>query len=155
MGAVSIPTGSGSCPGTSRARVHIFDLETDPVLGACVGRAIPGSTTTSASIPLPELTVIASQGEIDVSSVDAFRNALSEAVRAGADRLVIDLSEVSFIDSSGLGALIDAQNRLRRDQRQLVVVAPSGSAVAVLLGLAGLRGRLSIFETREGAIANQ
>lgn len=104
---------------------------------------------------MPELTVIASEGEIDVSSVGAFRDAVSEAARAGVDRLVIDLSEVSFIDSSGLGALLDAQNRLRRDKRQLAVVAPSGTAAAVLLELAGLRGRLSIFETRESAVAMQ
>lgn len=104
---------------------------------------------------MPERTVITSEGEIDVSSVGAFRDALSEAARAGADRLVIDLSEVSFIDSSGLGALVDAQNQLRRDERQLVVVAPSGTAAAVLLELAGLRGRLSIVETREGATALQ
>ena len=100
-----------------------------------------------------ELTVITSKGEIDVSSVGEFRNALSEAARAGADRLVVDLSQVSFIDSSGLGALIDAQNELRRDRRQLVVVAPNGTAAAVVLELAGLRGRLSITETREDAIA--
>lgn len=104
---------------------------------------------------MPERTVITSEGEIDVSSVGAFRDALSEAARAGADRLVIDLSEVSFIDSSGLGALVDAQNQLRRDERQLVVVAPSGTAAAVLLELAGLRGRLSIVETREGATVLQ
>jgi stage II sporulation protein AA (anti-sigma F factor antagonist) len=66
---------------------------------------------------------------------------------------VIDLSEVSFIDSSGLGALLDAHNRLRRDNRRLVVVAPSGTAAAVLLELAGLRGRLPIFETRADALA--
>jgi anti-sigma B factor antagonist len=102
---------------------------------------------------LSDLTVIASEGELDISSVGAFRNALSEAARGGADRLVIDLSEVSFIDSSGLGALVDAQNRLRRDNRQLVVVAPAGTAAAVLLELAGLRGRLTVFETRERAIA--
>lgn len=102
---------------------------------------------------MSDLTVIASEGELDISSVGAFRNALSEAARGGADRLVIDLSEVSFIDSSGLGALVDAQNRLRRDNRQLVVVAPAGTAAAVLLELAGLRGRLTVFETRERAIA--
>ena len=102
---------------------------------------------------MPELTVIASEGEIDVSSVGAFRGALSEAARAGADRLVIDLSDVSFIDSSGLGALLDAHNRLRRDNRQLAVVAPGGTAAAVLLELAGLRGRLPIFQTRDDATA--
>ena len=104
---------------------------------------------------MPEVTVIASEGEIDVSTVGAFRNALSEAARAGADRLMVDLSDVSFIDSSGLGALLDLQNQLRRDNRQLLVVAPGGTAAAVLLELAGLRGRLSTFETREDATATQ
>lgn len=104
---------------------------------------------------MPELTLIASEGEIDASSVGAFRDALSKAAGAGAGRLVIDLSDVSFIDSTGLGALLDAHNRLRRDNRQLVVVAPSGSAAAVLVELAGLRGRLAIFETREDATAMQ
>ena len=120
----------------------------------CVGGAVAGiRSPTSAPIPLPELTLIASEGEIDAASVGAFRNALSEAAAAGADRLVIDLSDVSFIDSTGLGALLDVHNRLRRDNRQLIVVAPSGSAAAVLVELAGLRGRLAIFETREHATA--
>ena len=109
----------------------------------------------SAPVPLLEATVIASEGEIDVSSVGEVRSALAEAARAGADRLVIDLSAVSFIDSSRLGALLDVHNRLRREKRELVVVAPSGSAAAVLMELAGLRGRLSIFETRDSAIAMQ
>jgi len=104
---------------------------------------------------LSEPTLIASEGEIDAASVEAFRRALSEAARGGADRLVIDLTEVSFIDSSGLAALLDVHNRLRRDRRELVVVAPSGSAAAVLLELTGLRGSLSIFETRAGALAIQ
>lgn len=104
---------------------------------------------------MSEPTVIAPEGEIDVASVGAFRRALSEAARVGVERLVIDLSDVSFIDSSGLGALVDIHNRLRRDRRQLVVVAPSGSVAAVLLELAGLRGRLSVFETRANALAMQ
>ncbi|MGN6168815.1 MAG: STAS domain-containing protein [Solirubrobacteraceae bacterium] len=104
---------------------------------------------------MPEPTVIASEGEIDAASVEEFRRALSEAARGGADRLVVDLSDVSFIDSSGLSALLDVHNRLRRDKRQLVVVAPRGTVAAVLLELAGLRGSLSIFETRAGALAIQ
>jgi len=65
----------------------------------------------------------------------------------------VDLSCVSFIDSSGLGALVELHNRLRRDRRQLAVVAPAGTAAALLLNLAGLQSRMSIFATREAALA--
>jgi anti-sigma B factor antagonist len=66
---------------------------------------------------------------------------------------VVDLSAVSFIDSSGLGALVELYNRLRRDNRRLAVVAPAGTAAAVLLNLAGLQARMPIYATREAALA--
>jgi anti-anti-sigma factor len=99
-----------------------------------------------------EPTVIAPDGELDIARVGAFRAALSDAAREGAAAVVVDLSQVSFIDSSGLGALVELHNRLRRSGRQLAVVAPGGSAPAVLLDLAGLRDRLPISETRGAAL---
>lgn len=99
-----------------------------------------------------EPTVIAPEGELDIARVGEFRAALSDAASEGAPAVVVDLSQVSFIDSSGLGALVELHNRLRRSGRRLVVVAPGGSAPAVLLGLAGLRDRLPISETRGAAV---
>jgi anti-sigma B factor antagonist len=99
-----------------------------------------------------EPTVIAPEGELDITSVGDLRAAMSKALREGAGAVVVDLSQVTFIDSSGLGALVELHSRLRRRGRRLAVVAPGGSAPAVLLGLAGLRGRLPISETRRGAL---
>lgn len=96
-------------------------------------------------------TVIAPEGELDITRID-FRAALWDAAREGAAAVVVDLSHVSFIDSSGLGALVELHNRLRRSGRRLAVVTPGGSAPAVLLDLAGLRGRLPILETRRAAL---
>lgn len=96
--------------------------------------------------------MIAPQGELDIAHVADFRAALREAAGGGAARLVVDLSEVSFIDSSGIGALVDLQNRFRRERRQIAVVVPRGSASAVLIELAGLSGILTIFETRQAAL---
>ncbi len=104
---------------------------------------------------MPDPLVIAPQGELDFASVGAFRDAVTEAAARAEPGVVVDLSEVSFIDSSGLGALVDLHLRLRRDSRRLAVVAPGGTAAAVLLNLAGLRSRLSIFETRPSALADQ
>jgi anti-anti-sigma factor len=100
---------------------------------------------------LTEPVVIAPEGEIDIARVAEFRDALSRA--EGASAVIVDLSGVSFIDSSGIGAVVDLYNRLRRDGRQLAVVAPAGTVAAVLLNLAGLQSRIPIFPTREAAMA--
>jgi anti-sigma B factor antagonist len=102
---------------------------------------------------LYEPIVIAPEGELDVASIAAFRDALLRAGTEDGTLVVVDLSSVSFIDSSGLGALVDFHHRLRRDSRRLAVVAPGGTAAALLLNLAGLHGRMSVFPTREAAIA--
>jgi anti-anti-sigma factor len=98
--------------------------------------------------------VIAPEGELDFAEVGEFQAALSRA-GAAAVGIVVDLSSVSFIDSSGLSALVDLYNRLRRDNRRLGVVVPGGTAAAVLLNLAGLHTRMPIYATREAALASQ
>jgi anti-anti-sigma factor len=101
---------------------------------------------------LPEPIVIAPEGELDITRNDDFRASLADAATKPTNRVVVDLSNVSLIDSGAFGAVVEVRNRLRRSNRQLVVVAPEGTAVAVILTLAGLRDRLDIFETREAAL---
>ena len=55
------------------------------------------------------------------------------------------------IDSSGVGALVELDHRLRREKRQLAVVAPGGTAAALILNLSGLRDRMATYETRQAA----
>jgi anti-anti-sigma factor len=51
----------------------------------------------------PDQPVLVLRGEIDLSSVVGLRTAVEELPRAQADHLMIDLAEVSFMDSTGLG----------------------------------------------------
>lgn len=97
--------------------------------------------------------VIAPEGELDLARLGEFRRRLFEAAREQAPGVLVDLTNVSFIDSSALSGLLELQSRLRRVKRELAVVAPSGSMVAVVLGLTGLRDRLPIYETRQSALA--
>jgi anti-anti-sigma factor len=101
------------------------------------------------------VVVIAPEGELDVARISDFRVELSEAAgRQPTQSVLVDLSSVSFIDSSALGALTEFERHLRREKRRLAVVAPEGTAVAVTLTLTGLRGRLPAFETRKAALEN-
>jgi anti-sigma B factor antagonist len=96
--------------------------------------------------------VIAPAGELDLASVDDFRAAVDEGLERAEGDVIVDLSDVAFIDSSGLGVILHAGEQLRRQQRDLAVVAPRGTAAAVLLTLAGLRRRLTIFDSRSAAL---
>lgn len=97
-------------------------------------------------------SIISPPAELDVATVDAFRDQLSAAMQANGERLVIDLSEVGFIDSTALAAILEVNERLRREQRRLAIVAPRGTAAAVLLTLSGLRSALAVYDSRGTAL---
>jgi anti-anti-sigma factor len=98
-----------------------------------------------------EPTVIAPTCELDLDGATAFRAALHDALTRATDGLIVDLSDVALIDSSGLAVILEADEQMRRRQRRLAVVAPRGTAAAVLLTLAGLRRRLNVFDSRSAA----
>jgi anti-sigma B factor antagonist len=57
-------------------------------------------------------TVVEVGGEIDVASAPELRECLHQTIDAGSRRLVVDLRQVSFIDSVGLGVLVGVRRRL-------------------------------------------
>jgi anti-sigma B factor antagonist len=71
----------------------------------------------------PPGAVLECVGEIDLSCVDTLRRALCASIRSGAPEVVVDLREVSFLDSSAMDALIEAYRQLAREGRALRVRA--------------------------------
>ena len=96
-----------------------------------------------------EPTVIAPEGDLDLYWVDGFVAQLNEAAAADCPHVVLDLSAVSLLDSTALSAVIQARRRFNAQGRRLSVIAPNGSAAAVLLELTGLRSHLSVFPSRD------
>jgi anti-anti-sigma factor len=102
---------------------------------------------------MTEPAVIALEGELDIHAARALAPQLSDAAGAAYPHLVLDLSDVTLLDSTVLGAIVQVQYRFNRRGRTLSVVAPNGSAAAVMLDLSGLRSRFSVFVSREAAVA--
>ena len=75
--------------------------------------------------------VLQATGELDAAGGTALRGPLLAACRTGAE-VEVDLSRVTFIDSAGLGLLVAADRLLRREGRQLVLLAPHTRVRAVL-----------------------
>ena len=82
--------------------------------------------------------VVAVVGELDAATCEILTNAAHDAVARGAARLILDLSAVDFMDSSGISALIAARSIAPIALRQ-----PS-PAVEQLIGLTGLTDVLAI-----------
>jgi anti-sigma B factor antagonist len=57
--------------------------------------------------------VVTASGEIDVATAEPLRQALISVEQEGATQVVVDLTEVEFLDSTGLGVLVGSLRRLR------------------------------------------
>lgn len=74
-------------------------------------------------------------GEIDIKTAPKLEAAI---VDLPSDRLVIDVNEVGFIDSTGLRVLVIARTRTGENGGSLVIVAPNDSPVVRTIRLAGM-----------------
>jgi anti-sigma B factor antagonist len=69
--------------------------------------------------------IVAAEGEIDISSVGDLRTSVTGAAE-GCERLRLDLTGVEFIDSTGLGCLLELRSTLRSREVVLEIVAGDG-----------------------------
>jgi anti-anti-sigma factor len=69
---------------------------------------------------------VAVAGEIDLSSAGDLRAAVTAAAGEGCERLLLDLSAVDFIDSTGLGGLLELRSTLRSREVTLEIAAGEG-----------------------------
>jgi anti-anti-sigma factor len=96
--------------------------------------AFPFSFTTR---DLPDIHVAAFHGELDIVSADSLADAL---VEVAGSTLVVDLSDLTFMDCSGIDALMLARNRILATGRGLLVVTRPTAIVRKALEILGLGG---------------
>src|SRR5262245_48833509 len=101
---------------------------------------------------VPGVTVVALVGDHDLATTDELR-ATIDAARADPAGVIVDLTETTFIDSSVVHALYEADQALQADGRQLVVQISQPSVVLRTLELTQLTDVLAVAHERPEALA--
>jgi len=96
-----------------------------------VSEALSQPLSIDISFPVEGVALVELVGELEVVSVDAFSMRMADLGGSGAIGVVIDLAGISFIDSSGINALVQAMRAVEARGGSAVVAAPSAVAQRV------------------------
>jgi anti-sigma B factor antagonist len=94
--------------------------------------------------------VVSLAGELDLYNAQAVRKALLDAAAASPERIVVDLGEVEFVDSTALGVLIEARTKL--DNRRAFLLAAPGVETKRALQISGLDRHFIVHDTVSEAL---
>jgi anti-sigma B factor antagonist len=122
--------------GTSPPEDGAASIRDDPVAGITRG---DGSIVVSLA------------GELDLYNAHVVREALLACCDEAPDRLIVDLSDVKFIDSTALGVLIEARTRMP-NRRGFLLAAP-GLETRRALEISGLDRHFTVHESLDSALA--
>ena len=98
------------------------------------------------------IEVIDVQGEIDIYTAPRLRELLIDLVSQGEYRLVVNLDQVGFLDSTGLGVLVGGLRRVRVHDGSLDLVCTQ-QRILKIFRITGLTEVFGIYETADHAIA--
>jgi anti-sigma B factor antagonist len=96
-------------------------------------------------------TIVRLAGELDLYNAQSVREALLACTEESPDRLVVDLSDVNFIDSTALGVLIEARTRMAN--RRSFLLASPGLETRRALEISGLDKHFSVHESLDDALS--
>ena len=98
-----------------------------------------------------DTAVVRADGRLNMTAAQRLRAAVTDAVASGQTKVIVDLAGVSFVDSSGLGALIGGLKTARQAGGDLRITAPT-QQVTTVLGLTNLDRVLRPFASVEDAL---
>jgi anti-anti-sigma factor len=113
--------------------MSVDDAEADSVVGSY--ECFPASVHVTTS---PGNVVFSVEGEIDLSNTEQLRLVMEEYISRDHDCVRLDLSKVSYLDSSSLHLLTHLARTLRTRRQSMSLVAPPGSVARRLLAATGL-----------------
>jgi anti-sigma B factor antagonist len=97
------------------------------------------------------VSILAIAGEVDLGSAPPLREALAPILDGEKPRLLLDLTGVHFMDSTGIGVMVNALNRVREKSGTCAFCGVQ-PRVHRILQIAGLLKALPLYENRESAL---
>ena len=114
-------------------------------------RGGPGGLYIAVEQPSAGLIVLTPTGELDMSNGEALEEAISDARGKGVPALVLDLTGLTFMDSSGLRILLDTWNESKLAELELTLVVPKEGLVRRVLEISGCDTILPVVDRRDEA----
>jgi anti-sigma B factor antagonist len=105
------------------------------------------SQVTRVGEPEGDTVILAVEGEVDLATAPQLREDLLFHARNALTTLVLDLTPLEFIDSSGVRVLFDLSSMLREHGQSLRLVLPEGSQAWRTLQLSGVERMAAVFQT--------
>jgi anti-anti-sigma factor len=96
--------------------------------------------------------VVVAAGEIDLAASPALHEVLTEAAQS-ADRIIIDLTDVTFLDSTGMTVMVDALNRHHHRQRGTLCLVGLSQSVRKVLDITHLSSQFPTYPSLRAAVA--
>ena len=101
-----------------------------------------------------QVQVIKLRGRLNLGeSVDRMRKTFDDLMNAGQTNFVVDLGEVSMLDSSGIGLLVRCLTAAKQNAGSVKLLRPSKFAIQTLR-MTGLIGLFEVFENEDQAVAS-
>jgi anti-sigma B factor antagonist len=97
------------------------------------------------------VTVLAPKGQLTISTVAPFRESLEQLIQSGVNRVVVDLGEVTFMDTLGMAAMISGMKKTRERDGELRIARPS-DVVRLTLTVTALSRVLRAYDSVEDAL---
>jgi anti-sigma B factor antagonist len=98
-----------------------------------------------------EVGVVTLEGEIDIYSSPQFKEVLLKGIEEGANHVIIDLTDVTFIDSTALGVLVSGAKRVRPRNGSLDIICVDENIIRIL-EITGLDRIFGIYQSRAEAL---
>ena len=96
--------------------------------------------------------LVRAQGELDLYAAPEFKRLLAETIESGKVRIVVDLTDAAFMDSTALGVLVEARSRM--EDRQAFLLAAPGAETRRALEVSGLDRHFNVRESVDEALAS-
>lgn len=110
--------------------------------------------TMHSRTPNETTCILAIEGEVDVYTSPQLKQDIIQYAEQGVKHLIINLAQVEYLDSTGLGVLIGGLKRMRENNGNMALVGP-GMRISRIFEITGLDKIFDIYATEEEASAKE